>query len=115
MQRNTLKYTDEAFDIGVIDIGSGAAAKRIHVMNEHMAVDDADGKRLAGYPDVITTLTVDGQPLSAGKVREGMDILIFRIAKDKIPLSSSVRDPSVYPVVEKALGITLSDYALGGR
>jgi uncharacterized protein len=30
-----------------------------------------------------------------------------------IPLSSSVGDPSVYPVCEKALGINLSEYALG--
>jgi hypothetical protein len=30
-----------------------------------------------------------------------------------MPLSSSVTDPSVYPACEKALGINLTDYALG--
>jgi hypothetical protein len=29
-----------------------------------------------------------------------------------IPLSSSVKDPSVYPIVEKALGIPVAQYAL---
>lgn len=110
--KNTLKYTNEAFDIGVIEIGSGAEKRVIHVMNEHMAVEDAHGERIASYPDVITTLDANGCPVSAGNVREGMDILIFHVHKQHIPLSSSVTDPSVYPPVEKALGINLTDYAL---
>lgn len=110
--RNTLKYTNEAFDVGVIEIGEGANKHIIHVMNEHMAVEDAHGNRVASYPDVITTLDTNGVPLSAGSVREGMDILVFHIHKNLIPLSSSVTDPSVYPPVEKILGIDLAGYAL---
>ena len=110
--RNTLKYTNEAFDIGVIEVGAGTGKCVIHVMNEHMAVEDAHGKRIASYPDVITTLDTDGNPVSAGNVREGMEILIFHVHKNLIPLSSSVTDPSVYPQVEQALGINLSHYAL---
>lgn len=113
VKANTLRYTDEAFDVGVIEIGEGANLRRIHVMNEHMAVEDADGKRIATYPDVITTLDTDGNPVSAGKVREGMEILIFHVGKNLIPLSSSISDPAVYPPVEKALGINISNYALG--
>lgn len=112
VMRNTLQYTREAFDIGVIEIGTGAGRRLIHVMNEHMAVDDAQGVRIAGYPDVITTLSPQGEPISAGQVREGMEVLIFHIGKQHLPLASSVRDPSVYPPVEKALGINLSSYAL---
>jgi hypothetical protein len=41
-----------------------------------------------------------------------MEILVFHINKTEIPLSASVKDPSVYPIVEKALGISLADYAL---
>ena len=44
-------------------------------MNEYMAVDDATAKRLATYPDVITTLDADGRPVSAGNIREGMAML----------------------------------------
>jgi hypothetical protein len=51
--------------------------------------------------------------MSVGEIREGMELLVLRIARDVIPLSSSATDPSVYPVVEKALGINLTDYALG--
>ena len=54
----------------------------------------------------------DGRPVSAGHVREGMELSIFHVPKSRIPLSSSVSDPSVYPVVEAALGIDLASYAL---
>lgn len=109
----TLVYTADAFDVGTIIITDNARSCVLHVMNEYMAVDDVASKRLATYPDVITTLDAEGRPVSAGNVREGMSISLLRIAKDRIPLSSSVSDPSVYPVVEKTLGIAIADYALG--
>jgi DUF917 family protein len=82
-------------------------------MNEYLAVEDGDNKRLASYPDVIATLDRDGVPVSVGEIRQGMELLVLRISKDVIPLSSSVSDRSVYPVCEQALGINLTDYALG--
>ncbi|KQP35787.1 DUF917 domain-containing protein [Pseudorhodoferax sp. Leaf274] len=112
--RNTLRYTEEAFDIGVVEIGTGAGRRVVHVMNEHMAVDDGEGRRLATYPDVITTLDAQGQPVSAGQLREGMEVHILHVDKARIPLSSSVKDPAVYPPVEKAMGIAIASYALGG-
>ncbi len=110
---NTLRYTDEAFDVGVITVGEGKDAIALHTMNEFMAIDDADGKRIASYPDVITVLGDDGLPISAGKLTPGMSVHVFHISMDKIPLASSVKDPAVYPPVEKNLGINLTDYALG--
>lgn len=111
--RKGVRYTSEAFDIGTIRIGDGDRALVLYVMNEYLAVEDAGKKRLASYPDVIATLDPDGVPVSVGEINEGMELLVLRIAKDVIPLSSSVSDPSVYPVCEKALDINLTDYALG--
>ena len=108
-----VRYTREAFDIGTIDIGNGADRCTLHVMNEYMAVTDAGDSRLASYPDVITTLDPQGNPVSVGHVTEGQELLVLRISKDHIPLSSSVIDSSVYPVCEAALGIDLAGYALG--
>ena len=112
LKRKAVTYTNAAFDVGTVTIGDGAKAVTLHVMNEYMAVDGADGARLAGYPDVIATLDRDGTPVSVGELHEGDELLVLRIAKQHIPLSSSVTDPSVYPFVEKTLGIALSDYAL---
>jgi DUF917 family protein len=105
-------YTSEAFDIGTVTVGTGAKAATLHVMNEYMAVDDAQGRRIATFPDVITTLDPQGEPLSAGQLREGLQILVLRVAKSTIPLGAGVLDPAVYPSVEKALGIAIADYAL---
>ena len=43
----------------------------------------------------------------------GMRVFLLHVPKTIIPLSSSVKDPSVYPIVEKALGIKIAEYALG--
>ncbi|WGF87068.1 DUF917 family protein [Marinivivus vitaminiproducens] len=105
-------YTAEAFDIGTLTIGKGDRATVLHVMNEYMAVEDAGGTRLATFPDVITTLSDAGEPLSVGELEEGMQVHILHVPKTVIPLSASVLDPSVYPPVEKAMGIAIARYAL---
>lgn len=108
-------YTKEAFDIGTVVIGSGSSARTLHVMNEYMAVDDADGTRLATFPSVITTLSEEAEPLSVGQLKEGMTIHVLHVPMDIIPLSASVLDPSVYPVCEKAMGIEIARYALSAK
>lgn len=105
-------YTSEAFDVGKMTVGHGRAMVTLHIMNEYMAVDDKDGQRISSFPDIITTLSIDGYPLSVGEIKEGMEILVLSVNKNKFPLSSSVMDPSVYPPVERILGIDLASYAL---
>lgn len=108
-----LVYTQAtAFDVGRITLEAGHRRAVIHVMNEHMAVEDGDGCRLATYPDVITTLMAHGEPVSAGRLQVGMEIHLLRVAKQYLPLSASVTDPTVYPVVERTLGLSIADYAL---
>ena len=110
--RKAVTYTEGAFDVGTISLRDGAREMVLHVMNEYMAVDEGRS-RLATFPDVITTLNAEGQPVSVGHISDGMELSVFHIAKAHLPLSSSVNDPSVYPVVEAALGIPIARYALG--
>jgi DUF917 family protein len=105
-------YTKEAFDIGTVTLGTGDSATVLHVMNEYMAVESAASKRLATFPDVITTLSPEGEPLSVGQLEVGMKLFVLHVPKTIIPLASSVLDPTVYPSVEKAMGIDLVSYAL---
>jgi len=108
-------YTREAFDIGTVTLGKGDDSTVLHVMNEYMAVENAGGTRLATFPDVITTLSPEGEPLSVGQLQAGMRIFVLHVPKTVIPLASSVLDPSVYPPVEKAMGIDIARYALSGQ
>jgi DUF917 family protein len=105
-------YTREAFDIGTVTIRKNGRVWTLHVMNEYMAVDDGDAKRIATFPDVITSLDPEGEPLSVGQLRVGQSIFVLHVPKSVIPLSSSVLDPSVYPFVEAAMGIDIASYAL---
>jgi uncharacterized protein len=101
-----------AFDIGRIEVEGVDNTFILHVMNEYMAVEDHGGKRYSTFPDVITTFSIEtGHPVSVGNLEEGAEIAVFAIDKSKIPLSSSVKDPSVYPEVEEVLGIELYKYA----
>ena len=111
--RKKVVYTEAAFDIGTITIRCGARDLVLHVMNEYLAIEDGEEKRLATFPDVITTLGPDGRPVSVGHIKEGDELSVFHVAKTHLPLSSSVKDPSVYPVCEAALGIPIAKYALG--
>jgi DUF917 family protein len=114
VKEKNLKYTSSAFDVGTIQLDCGSQQAVLHVMNEHMAVE-ASGDRLATYPDVITTFTTEGNPISAGRIEVGMSLHILRVAKQFLPLSSSITDPSVYPIVDQTLGIDISTYALAPR
>ncbi|VDC26691.1 DUF917 domain-containing protein [Pseudogemmobacter humi] len=110
--KKDVRYTNEAFDIGTVTVGQGDKALTLHVMNEYMAIDDAGGNRIASFPDVITTLSPDAEPLSVGQLREGMRIHILHVPKSVIPLGAGVLDPAVYPPCERAMGIELAKYAL---
>jgi uncharacterized protein len=103
-------YTSEAFDIGTITIGKGDKARILHVMNEYMAVVDPGGERLATFPDVLTTLDANGEPLSVGQLKPGMSVKVLHVHHSEIPLSSGVLDPAVYPSVEKAMNLDLRSY-----
>jgi uncharacterized protein len=109
-----LAYTKEAFDCGRIEFAAPGGKIVAHVLNEYMALE-RDGERIATYPDIITTLSPDGVPVSAGRLKQGMPVHILHVPKERIPLSASVLDPSVYPSVERALGIDIASYALAGR
>lgn len=108
-------YTREAFDIGRVTVGEGASAVTLHVMNEYMAVDDADGRRLATFPDVVTTLDAAGEPLSVGQLAVGMTVRVLHVPKALLPLGAGVLDRTVYPPVEAAMGIEIARYALSAE
>ncbi len=110
--RKDVRYTSEAFDIGTVTLGTGDRAITLHVMNEYMAIDDAGGSRIASFPDVITTLSEEAEPLSVGQLCEGMRIHVLHVPKSRLPLGAGVLDPAVYPPCERAMGIELARYAL---
>lgn len=106
--------TQGAFDLGSCIVEDATHKQvKLHTMNEWMAVDSSAGQRLTTYPDVITVVSAEtGLPLNVFQVVEGMEVVVLMVHKNHIPLSAGVFDASVYPEVEKAMGISIADYAL---
>lgn len=114
--KKEIVYTDEAFDIGQVHIKVGRQTLVVYVQNEYMAVETKSGKRLSTYPDVITLFrTSDAHPLSTNEIELDQEVTLFKIDKSHFALSSGVKDPTVYPEVEEALGIELYRHAFPGE
>jgi DUF917 family protein len=104
--------TSGGFDHARYTLESDGEPFTVHALNEIMAVDRG-AERITTYPDVIALLSVDtGMPLPISHLKVGMDILVFQVPKSRIPLASSVKDPTAYPELEETMGIPLSSYAL---
>ncbi len=72
-----------------------------------------NGGHIATFPDVITTLSQDMEPLSVGELEVGMKVHVLHVAKNLIPIGAGLLDPAIYVHPEKVMGINLTDYALG--
>jgi hypothetical protein len=79
----------------------------VRYLNEYMTVD-VDGQRVATYPDVIATLSLDdGRPVSIAEMTEGREVGVFVVDQSLLPLSSSTRDRFALEEVEKIMGVAL--------
>ncbi len=100
--------TEGGFDIGALRVGE----LDVGFVNEYLSVD-AGGERLATFPDVLTTLSLEtGLPIAIADIRDGDRVAVLHADKANIPLGASVLDPSVYPEVEAMLERPLAAYAL---
>jgi len=104
--------TEGGFDFGQFDVQDGKDEYRIFTMNEHMAVDK-NGVRVSSFPDTICLFDVHtGLPLKTGDTQGGMGVALLHVDRNKLPLSSGVKDAAAYPELEALMGIELTKYAL---
>ena len=89
---------------------SSVGGHLVRYLNEYMTVE-VDGVRVATYPDVIATLSLeDGRPVSIAEMTEGREVALFAVDQSLVPLSSSTRDRFALEEVEKIMGIALVGY-----
>jgi hypothetical protein len=95
--------TEGGFDHGTFEVGG----LTLRYLNEYMTVDRGD-ERLATYPDVITTLSLEtGRPATISEIREGDQLAVFHVHRKHLPLSSSTRDRTALAEVEQIMGVDL--------
>jgi DUF917 family protein len=95
--------TEGGFDHGSFTVDG----LTLRYLNEYMTVDRGD-KRLATYPDVITTLSPrTGRPVTISAINEGDEVAVFHVHRKDLPLSSSTRDRIALAEVEQIMGVEL--------
>ena len=95
--------TEGGFDHGSFSVDG----LTLRYLNEYMTVDRGT-KRLATYPDVITTLSPrTGRPVTISAINEGDEIAVFHVHRKNLPLSSSTRDRIALAEVEQIMGVEL--------
>lgn len=101
--------TAGGFDHGAFRVGEVTAP----FLNEYMALE-AGGTRVATYPDVIATLSLDtGRPVSIAELAAGVaeggspEVAVFACDRSQLILSSSTTDQGALEEVEEIMGISL--------
>ena len=99
------------FDVGVMTIKNEKPFELSYV-NEYMTLEQ-DGRRLATFPDLMTTFDKEGYPVTSASLKEGDDLYLVNVPKEKIKVGDGNRYPEIYEPVEKALGKPMVKYLKG--
>ena len=80
------------------------------IYNEYMTAD-ADGERVATFPDMIGTLDpTTGEPVAISELPAGSEVAVVIAHRSKFPVGKGALDPAVFPEVEQAMGVDLRSY-----
>ena len=90
------------FDVGSMDIEGEGESYELTYVNEYMTLEK-DGKRLATFPDLLTTFNGEGVPSTSASLREGEAIYLALVDKEKIPIGDGNRYAENYKGLEEAL------------
>jgi len=107
--------TNEArggFDVGFLIIKSSSEEWELSYVNEYMTLEK-NGKRLATFPDLMTTFNEAGDPVTSAALKKGDTIYLVNVQKEKIPVGYGNKYPEIYTPVEAALGKPMVKYLEG--
>ena len=100
------------FDVGLMTLTQGKDEWELTYVNEYMTLEKAD-KRLATFPDLMTTFDENGEPVTSAALREGQTVYLVTVPKEKILVGDGNRYPEMYTAVEEALGKPMVKHLAG--
>lgn len=90
------------FDVGAIHVEDVGTVYEVTFLNEYMTLE-LGGRRLATFPDLISTFDSEGSPVTSAAVEVGDKLFITNTSRDLIPIGDGNRYPEIYEPVERAL------------
>jgi DUF917 family protein len=100
------------FDVGFMTLVQGKEEWELGYLNEYMTLEKK-GKRLATFPDLMTTFDEKGEPATSASLREGQTVYLVNVPKEKILVGDGNRYPEMYKPIEDALGKPMVKHLAG--
>jgi len=97
------------FDVGSMEIEGEGGTYELTFVNEYMTLEK-DGRRLATFPDLMTTFNGEGVPSTSASLQEGESVFLALVDKEKIPVGDGNRYPENYKGLEEALNKPMVKY-----
>lgn len=97
--------TQGGFDTGIVTIDDLEAS----FWNEYMTLEK-NGVRLATFPDLITTLDVNGTPISTAEIRVGQKVYVLRVPAANLILGEGMRSRELMESIEPIVGKDIIKY-----
>lgn len=108
--------TKGGLDVGLVRVETGQqGALELTFWNEYMTLEAVGGggapRRLATFPDLMATFDLStGMALSSALVREGQEIAVVTVPRQKLILGAGVKDPDLLRPVEETVGKEVLKY-----
>lgn len=100
------------FDLGYLVIEAADEKWELTYANEYMTLEK-DGKRLATFPDLLTTFNQEGIPITSAALQDDQVIYLVNVPKEKIPVGDGNRYTENIKPIEEALGKEMIKYLKG--
>ena len=102
----------EGFDVGMMKLVDGDDEWELSYVNEYMTLEK-EGKRLATFPDLMTTFNEQGVPKTSALLEKEQTIYLVSVPKEKILVGDGNRYSDAFEPIEAALGKPMIKYLQG--
>jgi hypothetical protein len=101
--------TKGGFDRGWVKI-AGKEEYELTFWNEYMTLE-SKGKRIGTFPDLIATIDLkEGIPLTSKQIKNGEEVGICLVPKERLRLGSGMKDPKLFKPIEEMIKKEIISY-----
>jgi uncharacterized protein len=101
--------TTGGFDVGTVTIND---SYELTFWNEYMTIEK-NGERFGTFPDLIMTLDArTAEPIVSAAIQKGQQIAVIAVPKEKLILSSTMRNEKLLKPVESIINRSILEYSI---